>query len=308
MVYFAQEQRSELIWVGSSSDGKKRLKSHRSYGFEPIAVIQGSPADEDAVQDYFKADLVPNGGDSRFGGERIYRYITWLLERNYAAPTIDDAAKLPRLPFSVWEPREERWDEAYDGQLTLISEIPAKDRPRYIHDLVHLSSESDEWYTPNDIIEAARRAMGSIDTDPASEYEAQRTFIKAAVWYSKSQDGLRTDHPWSGNVWLNPPYGRGEGSATSFVERLISEFAAGNVSQAITCLNVASTTANWFAPVWKHAASHCVYSGRPNYWRPGVDASDSSPSKGSIISYFGASEREFAREFCTMGQIIKVAS
>jgi hypothetical protein len=47
----------------------------------------------------------------------------------------------------------------------------------------------DEWYTPRDIIEAARAALDAIDLDPAA-HALPQTWIKAAKFFVKSDDGL----------------------------------------------------------------------------------------------------------------------
>lgn len=47
----------------------------------------------------------------------------------------------------------------------------------------------DEWFTPKDIIKAARAALGKIDLDPAS-HEHPQTWIKARTFYTKERDGL----------------------------------------------------------------------------------------------------------------------
>ena len=68
------------------------------------------------------------------------------------------------------------------------------------------SSSSVEWFTPPDVIEAARATMGGIDLDPASCARANE-LVRAAKYFTKDDDGLR--HPWHGaRVFLNPPGGR----------------------------------------------------------------------------------------------------
>ena len=184
----------------------------------------------------------------------------------------------------------------------LTAALPLRTRVAVASSLSWLSSESDDWYTPPDIIEAARIAMGGIDLDPATSSNAQK-IVRAATWYTVAMNGLRTDLPWRGNVWLNPPYGRGESSARAFVDRLVGEYTAGHVTQAITCLNLLSTSAQWFEPVWDHAAEHLVYRGRPNFFQVGREGS--SPSKGVLLSYFGASPDQFADAFQAMGYVIR---
>ena len=66
------------------------------------------------------------------------------------------------------------------------------------------SNKSNEWYTPLHIIEAARRVLGTIDLDPASNEVAQQ-YIKATTFYTGDPvDGLTVK--WTGTVWLNPPF------------------------------------------------------------------------------------------------------
>lgn len=301
LVYFQQHDSQPWIRVGFTA-GKGRREDTQD-DFVPVAVLQGTYDDERTLHEYFAPRRVRRRVDiSTYDGDEIHSYVAWLLERGHAGRNRIEAESMPRLPFSVWRPESQR-NEHRGGQLALSASLPPRHRVAWARsDLAHLSSESDDWYTPLEIIDAAREAMGTIDLDPATSVVAQRA-IQATQWYTKAQDGLRTDLPWVGNTWLNPPYGRGESSATAFVHRLVDEYHAGNVTQAITCLNLGSTSALWFAPIWTHATRHLVCRGRPNYWRE--DRQDSSPTKGTILSYFGRDPDAFTKAFASLGWVIR---
>ena len=66
---------------------------------------------------------------------------------------------------------------------------------------VMFSSASDEWETPQDLFDRLN-AVFRFDLDAAALSEN----AKCARFYTPAQNGLA--QPWSGNVWLNPPYGR----------------------------------------------------------------------------------------------------
>jgi ParB family chromosome partitioning protein len=119
------------------------------------------------------------------------------------------------------------------------------------------SSEEQGWITPPEVIERARQAMGSIDLDPASSKVANQFSVRAKRIYTESQDGLKCK--WSGNVWLNPPFGTLEiegktrSSADIWMSRCVDQWAegGGDVQMMITLFN-AATSAKWFAKAWEH--------------------------------------------------------
>ena len=63
---------------------------------------------------------------------------------------------------------------------------------------------TDDWYTPPNIFDA----LGLIfDLDPCSPGPAH--WVPARKIYTKEDDGLV--QPWSGTVFMNPPFGRRNG-------------------------------------------------------------------------------------------------
>lgn len=133
------------------------------------------------------------------------------------------------------------------------------------------SSSSNEHYTPVEIVEAARAALGGqIDTDPASSLKAQEV-VRAVTWHGREENGY--GRSWKGRVFLNPPGGfcddfghlvipkRGDNppctetgacglviphehdevqsSQKAWWNRLVTEYAAGDVASAIfVCFSV----------------------------------------------------------------------
>ena len=97
--------------------------------------------------------------------------------------------------------------------------------------------KNDEWYTPQVILDAARRALGGeVDLDPASCDEANR-IVRARHYYRlPDYDGLVLT--WEAErLWLNPPYS----DPKPFVGRLLEGWRTGNVGAA--CIILTSTAA-----------------------------------------------------------------
>jgi len=67
----------------------------------------------------------------------------------------------------------------------------------------------NNWRTPTEVLDRARRVLGEIDLDPASDEEANRA-VGAREFITWEMDGLKTAW-WRGSprtIWLNPPGGR----------------------------------------------------------------------------------------------------
>jgi len=157
-------------------------------------------------------------------------------------------------------------------------------------------NSGDEWYTPPAILDLARRVLGVIDLDPASCDEAQKT-VQAKVHYTRETNGLA--HPWSGRVWLNPPYSMP--LVKLFTERLLAEHRAGKVSAAL-CLTNNATDTDWLqALLAEHAA--CFFNGRVSFQHPSKHSG--SPRQGQVLFYLGDDTPLFVDVFSAVGAIVQ---
>lgn len=161
-----------------------------------------------------------------------------------------------------------------------------------------VQSKSNERYTPMTYIDAARKVMGGIDLDPASCAKANKT-VKAIHYFTKADNGLK--QPWSGRVWLNPPYGRENGGQKKMWSRkLIEEYERGFVEQAIL-LVTASTGDVWFRPLWNYTI--CFPDHRIDFDGP-EGPLKSGNTGSSVFVYFGKDSREFIEEFKRFGPVV----
>lgn len=164
--------------------------------------------------------------------------------------------------------------------------------------LICLNTGNNEWYTPADIIEAARTVLGDIDLDPASCELANQT-VKATKFFSADDNGLAQE--WSGRIWLNPPYSnKGEAPLKKFVDKLIeSDFEAAIV------LTDSSTETGWFAKLAEYSAGICFTTRRIKFFRPDGSQGNGNPTRGSALFYFGNAPDKFFEIFQQFGWCAK---
>lgn len=162
------------------------------------------------------------------------------------------------------------------------------------HQLINQTSGDTEYYTPPEIIEAARSVMGKIDIDPASSAKANERVL-ARLYYNQTEDGLL--FPWHGTVWLNWPFGRIQNP--KWCAKLISEYEIRNTVQACT-ITFAATSEAWFQPLMQYP--QCYLTPRTNYYLAD-GTKKKGVTKGSVVTYFGQQLDLFAAKFERFGTI-----
>lgn len=161
------------------------------------------------------------------------------------------------------------------------------------------SSQKHDWQTPERFVEASREVLETIDLDPASSTEANIT-VQAEKIYTKEDDGLERD--WLGRVFMNPPYGK---EGPKFVAKLVKDYEAGNVSEAILLVSAYSTDTKWFQPLLENYLV-CFVRGRIKMDRPD-DSSFTKPNTapmGTALVYFGKNGNKFANKFKEFGVVV----
>ncbi len=164
------------------------------------------------------------------------------------------------------------------------------------------SSESSEWYTPQVYLAAVHELMGAIDLDPASNALANRV-VNATQYYDKATNGLTK--PWTGRVFVNPPYGQESGASNQGVwsERLIAQYTRGITTEAVLLVN-AVTERNWFQPLWDYPI--CFTNHRIAFYKEKL--APPAPTHGNAFVYFGKQEQRFVSIFSRFGTVVKRVS
>lgn len=156
------------------------------------------------------------------------------------------------------------------------------------------SSASDEWYTPPRYIDLAREVMGGIDCDPATNATAQ-VWIGATHAYTREDNGLM--QPWTGRVWLNPPYGS---HMSLWTEKAVSAWETGVASDVIMLVRPAVGSA-WFQALYGRFVC-CIPHKRIRFMNAeGVE--QKSPVHGNAFFYLGERVERFLEVFGVIGPV-----
>lgn len=145
-----------------------------------------------------------------------------------------------------------------------------------------MSSATGEWNTPNWLYGQVMEFLGSEASDPCPDLPAE----------------LRRDafsYEWSGNIYLNPPYGRSIGK---WINKLLSS----PIDEAILLLPARVDT-RWFQPLFERADYLCFIKGRLHF-NDLPDPLARAPFP-SVLVYLGHRPASFYLAFQDLGQMVR---
>lgn len=166
-------------------------------------------------------------------------------------------------------------------------ESPVQSRNEHVMQVMG-SSDSPEWYTPQEIVYLSLEVLGEIDLDPCSN-SRETPNVPARNHYTREDDGL-SQH-WQGKVYLNPPYGS---EIPEWIEKLVN---SPDVTEAIALLPARIDTV-WFQPLYAYPM--CNVKGRIQF--------ENSPHHAPfpcVIVYIGDRVDAFIEVFKHKGPIMR---
>lgn len=135
---------------------------------------------------------------------------------------------------------------------------------------------ADQWFTPPEIIEAARDALGGfIDLDPFSCAEANGT-VRAIKYYDLEDDGFA--QTWHGRVFVNWP-GQNVRSAAKVIEQIP------HVECMIVHLFNCDTSTGWFHDLMAQRPQICLLQGRVKHGRPGGSVPGGGDRPSAVLGF-----------------------
>ena len=138
-------------------------------------------------------------------------------------------------------------------------------------------SKNIDWYTPKFIFDALGKPF---DLDPCSpSLEKHKT--NALNHYILPTDGL-IEH-WFGEVWLNPPYGRG------VIQKWVNKMYEHN--NGILLTHVTALPNKWFHDKFDKFTAICFIKGRVNFIA-GVGQSAGASINGQMLIAFGQKSKQ----------------
>ncbi len=269
--------------------------------YVPLAVVAGVPEDERYIKRFFVTHRRSKGTRTEYflPNDPVVGYVNWLRSQYWVGIDPDeDLAELEHVRSDHWLP---------DGNGRAIAPPPV-DETKLVQDyedpsdilfntvwswMAGQKAGVQSFFTPPELIAAAREAMGGIDLDAASEPLANRTH-RIPDFFHTGRSAFHND--WAGRVWLNPPYGD---NAPWFncIQRYVS---TGAVTQLCMISPMWAFQTGIARPVMELSSGLMLLSPTPKFWG-NVDANRTGTNQPHGIIYIGDDHARFHRAFSEWG-------
>lgn len=312
-VYVLGERTGEDIKVGKTSSRTvaSRLRGVNSEqttnaSYVLLAAVSGDGKDEQGILDYFGGLVRGDKGRRReylWPKDEVVEYVAWLRAQWWSSiDPSDDLSVWEAVPSEHWLPsptrRHARPAEPLGDapiQQTIISPGQALQGP--------LAGTAWDWmpdpqvsiqdyFTPLEIVDAAREGMGGIDLDAASHWLANRT-LRIPEYFTVGYSAF--DNDWSGRVWLNPPYG----DNGRWFERALAFIDSGAVGQMCMLSPVWAFTTGIAGRFMARSSVMILLTPTPTFW--GNAGGRTGTNQPHAIVYIGERGHDVVRAFTDFG-------
>ncbi len=143
-----------------------------------------------------------------------------------------------------------------------------------------------DWCTPPKIYLPIEDFFGQIDLDPCTNAQSLVPALKKVML---PEDGLSVT--WNGNVYCNPPYGRGL--------RNWCDKAAIAPGEVIMLIPAAVDTKHWQEVIFKTAAAVCFIKGRITF-----QGATAPAPMACVLIYWGKHRAKFRHRLSILGKVM----
>jgi hypothetical protein len=299
----------KIGWTNSSLSNRKTgiLNGQLSnVGLVLLVAVNGTRTHETGVKRYFEELRNDYNSTETFRPEPpLVEYIHWLRQQWWSA--LDEDYEIDEIPaWPEWLPNPERRVEfeKEDPETSGLFPIhrsyegPLAGTPWDIFTTPN-QRLGEDFYTPPELVLAAKQAMGDIDLDAASHWLANRTH-KIKEYYHRHRNAFH--NPWYGRVWLNPPYGNNK----PWFEQIIKYWDAKEIKQLCMISPVWVFATKMAKPVLARASSMVLLVPTPTFW--GHPEGNTGVNHPHAVIYFGSRVREFKNAFSGFGIPFQLSS
>lgn len=152
------------------------------------------------------------------------------------------------------------------------------------------SSKDQTWETPTDLFNKVDEAFNfGLDVCAVTETS------KCKEYFTPEIDGL--SQKWSGNCWMNPPYGREQ---IKWITKAYEE-SENNHATVVCLIPARPDTKVWQGIVFKHASAICFIKGRLKFG----GSKDSAPFPSALVVFGDELSKDQEDTLNSLGKLFK---